>query len=167
MIFFVLTNFRIVGNEGFPSSFDGIVVPDNGIDVHFRDGIENYYGSEDPLLGMFISENITTAEVPFLANGVELAKLEALITFGIHMDTNRTGGTHLDVIVREFGLPLLRLQKPEQYPDYDAASQNHHTWLHEVHIPGWIQTNPLTDLYHKNVHIELDGETATFATTEK
>ena len=167
MVFFVLMSFDIISNERFPSSFDGILVPDDGVEVGFRNGIENYYGCETPLVGVFISEYVTTAEVPFIVNGVELANLKALITFGIHMDLDRLDETHLGILARDLSLPLLHLKKPKEYPDYDSTLQDRLTWLHEVHRPGWVQNNPLVALYHRNVHIELNGDSATFRPAEK
>lgn len=156
-----MPDFAVTGSERFPSTLSGILVPDDGHELHFHDEIENYYGCQDPLVAVFVSEFVAGHEAQFLTNATELARLETIVTFGRQRDSSKLGTTHLDVVARDLALPILRLQMPDEYPSYDKASSNYHTWLDEVHIPGWIRNNPLKRLYHETVQIDLVEERAT------
>jgi hypothetical protein len=159
-------SFQIRSNEQFPIELSGIVVPDDGETEFFNSGIENYYGSDDPIIGLFVSEFTTTAQIPFISNGVELANLQALVTFGIHRNYNKfkETQTHLEFIARELKLPLLQLRKPPEIRLWDQkGGENYNHWLERHYIPKWINNNPLRGLYRRNVSITTIGTSATIS----
>ncbi len=147
--------FEIAEAARFPDELTAVVVPDDGRRIRFSESVENYYGTELPLMGLFVSEYGTGLEVNYLSNP-GLICMRAVVTFGVHVLKDKI--THLDIVAQELDLPFMRLIIPDTYPTINNTLDERDPFYVQ-----WVDNNPLKDLYHQSVLLERTSNQAKFS----
>ncbi len=133
----------------FPSSVEGIMLPDNaGEPYYLYDAMNPYIETDTAVMPFFVCEDAAAWATQYLSEHAADTNIQALVTFGRKRDLERWPDdvkSHFGVICKELAIDFLLLAVPDEY-----RGKTH----------SWAYSNPLSELFqkHTTVHYDKKGQ---------